>query len=749
MSSATTTALAIPEVLSCILAFLDTTFIRTNVLFVCKSWYFLVRRLHQTQHHWLGKIPLTNKSLLHTLGNIHVLPVISRTSTYYHIRASFTPSGSNRTKPTINHAMQWTQLYKSVANLSPDDQEHFQKLVVRAPLELWPTLELAQQFQVTTLRIENSWLETIALDQILLACTHLEDLDIDSVLGQRTATCLAASTKTTRTRTTTIITTTTSQQELAGCPGAVAESYLAALPSLASSKRPDSSVLLPASPAAASLSTRMVLSTSIPELNTAPFSLAPSQLGGGEKEGSFPKTSSVTSLKLKLKRLSLNRVSVSSVVLGTLLAQCPNLVEFRVIHGTIPVVAAAAAGSAAIAPGAGELTTVITAATCSKDTDTRSTILNLLQKHCPKLNAIHFSLLDSRPTEQEQIQMFQQLRTVQSWSIAHSDLLPTTFDSLRQYATHLTSLEVCCSCNSIAPETLHRYLCQATRLQHLSIENMVYPVEYLEIGRSSSWTAQEGEDVQSTGTKNQVWACRNLRSLQIKLGSLGENDTRAAKRSRRVFAYISQVCPRLQQLHIIRSLMNVQLEGGLCYLTGLEELERLTLQTTHFQSKHISDFGWINAGTGGCAGTAPHAHLPLSTSTTVSSVLSATSENSVHGVNRKTLVRLTSRLSRAARRQSRSMFGDLLSRVSSMRSRSVSPDPAMEEKPILKRIAQMESEETIKTTMSRLTKRSDSDTVWPVLETVVLDAVKYSGVSKESMEALVAEARPGLVFRTF
>lgn len=84
-----------------------------------------------------------------------------------------------------------------------------------------------------------------------------------------------------------------------------------------------------------------------------------------------------------------------------------------------------------------------------------------------------------------------------------------------------------------------------------------------------------------------------------------------------------------------------------------------------------------------------------------------------------------------------------------MRSRSSSPDPLLEDRAIVKRIIQHASEENIKATMDKLAKRNGVDPVWPRLESLVLDAVKYSGVSPESMAAIVAEARPGLVFRTF
>ncbi|KAG0332964.1 hypothetical protein BG000_009586 [Podila horticola] len=587
MATATAAALAIPEVLAYILAFLDHTDIRAKAAFVCKDWYLLCRRLTKDQYHWLGKIPLDKRHLLQQVGSAHVLPIISRSSTNYYIRPFKSASAYGHPD--------WSQLHKLLSELPSEDQEHFCKLTVKSILDLQATLELAQRFQVTTLRIENSWMETISLDQILLACPNLLHLDIDS-----------------------------------------------------------------------------------------------------------------------------STVSFTTTVLDTLLAQCPELVEFRMKHCTV-VVDNSDAHHEHLE---------------NRDSTTRSMVLSMLQKYCPQLNSIHFSLLDSRPTEQDQIHMFQQLRTVQSWSIAHSDLLPSTFESLRLHASALRSLELCCSSNSLAPETLHRYLCHATRLQNLSIDNMIFPVEYLDLEYSSAQEVTES-------SRNQVWACRNLRSLQIKFGSLTGNDTRAPKRSRHLFAYIAQVCPRLQQLHITRGLMNVQQEGGLCYLSGIESLERLTLQTTHFQTKHISDFGWIKAGASSSLGTP----LSLSPFSTISSDTSFTTVSSP-GINGKAILRLTSRISRA-RKQSRNVFGGLLSRVASMRSRSSSPNPLLEDRAIVKRIIQHGSEENIKATLDRLVKRNGVDPVWPRLESLVLDAVKYSGVSPESMAAIVAEARPGLVFRTF
>ncbi|KAF9310610.1 hypothetical protein BG003_008348 [Podila horticola] len=701
MATATAAALAIPEVLAYILAFLDHTDIRAKAAFVCKDWYLLCRRLTKDQYHWLGKIPLDKRHLLQQVGSAHVLPIISRSSTNYYIRPFKSASAYGHPD--------WSQLHKLLSELPSEDQEHFCKLTVKSILDLQATLELAQRFQVTTLRIENSWMETISLDQILLACPNLLHLDIDSsTFGKR------APTPNTEVTMTTTKTTTTEQQQK--CP-AVVESCLAALPSLASSNR-----LLPRFPSCISSATGCSSSSLAPM--SAKLALSTSELAKPRASCPFILTgsggSNAMSLKLKLKRLSLNRVSFTTTVLDTLLAQCPDLVEFRMKYCTV-VVDNSDAHHEHLE---------------SRDSTTRSMVLSMLQKYCPQLNSIHFSLLDSRPTDQDQIHMFQQLRTVQSWSIAHSDLLPSTFESLRLHASALRSLELCCSSNSLAPETLHRYLCHATRLQNLSIDNMVFPVEYLDLEYPSAQEVTES-------SRNQVWACRNLRSLQINFGSVTGNDTRAPKRSRHLFAYIAQVCPRLQQLHITRGLMNVQQEGGLCYLSGIESLERLTLQTTHFQTKHISDFGWIKAGASSSLGTP----LSLSPFSTISSDTSVTTVSSP-GINGKAILRLTSRISRA-RKQSRNVFGGLLSRVASMRSRSSSPNPLLEDRAIVKRILQHGSEENIKATMDRLVKRNGVDPVWPRLESLVLDAVKYSGVSPESMAAIVAEARPGLVFRTF
>ncbi|KAF9391225.1 hypothetical protein CPB97_007195 [Podila verticillata] len=716
MATATSTALAIPEVLASILAFLDHADIRAKVAFVCKDWYILCRRLTKAQYHWLGKIPIDKRYLFQQVGNAHVLPIISRSSTNYYIRPF-------KSAAAYGHP-DWSRLHKLVSELPSEDREHFCKLVAKSILDLQSTLELAQRFQVTTLRIENSWMETISLDQILLACPNLVHLDIDaSTFGKR------ATTANTELTANTTKTTTSTEQQMQKCP-AVVESCQAALSSSASSNRPRP--LFPpcipsvttgcssavSSPSLAPMSAKLVLLSSEPTKPRASglfsFSSLPPSLCPG---------TGATSLKLKLKRLSLNRVSLTATVLDSLLSQCPDLVEFRMRHCTVAV------GSSDARQGHQEYLQ-------NNDSFTRSMVLNLLQKYCLQLNSIHFSFLDSRPTEQDQIHMFQQLRTVQSWSIAHSDLLPSTFESLRLYASALTSLELCCSCNSLAPESLHRYLCQAPRLQQLSIDNMIFPVEYLDLEQPSAQEAMHSN-------RNQVWACRNLRSLQIKFGSMTGNDTRTPRRSRLLFAYIAQVCPRLQQLHITRGLMNVQKEGGLCYLSEIESLERLTLQTTHFQTKHISDFGWIKAGASSSLGSP----LSLSPFSTISSETSFTTVSSPT-INGNAILRLTSRISRA-RKRTRNVFGGLLSRVTSMRSRSSSPDPLLEDRAIVKRIIQHASEENIKATMDKLAKRNGVDPVWPRLESLVLDAVKYSGVSPESMAAIVAEARPGLVFRTF
>ncbi|KAF9387860.1 hypothetical protein CPB97_001917 [Podila verticillata] len=93
-------------------------------------------------------------------------------------------------------------------------------------------------------------------------------------------------------------------------------------------------------------------------------------------------------------------------------------------------------------------------------------------------------------------------------------------------------------------------------------------------------------------TPKPIWACRNLQTLHLSFQArMGDSDN--AEQNRIIFGYIGRVCPRLRELVLFRSLMRLSLDGGLCLLTRLADLERLTIGARVPCKMSDKDFSWL------------------------------------------------------------------------------------------------------------------------------------------------------------
>ncbi|KAG0346093.1 hypothetical protein BG005_000935, partial [Podila minutissima] len=96
----------------------------------------------------------------------------------------------------------------------------------------------------------------------------------------------------------------------------------------------------------------------------------------------------------------------------------------------------------------------------------------------------------------------------------------------------------------------------------------------------------------STPAPKPVWACRNLQTLHLSFQArMGDSDN--AEQNRIMFGYIGRVCPRLRELVLYRSLMRLSLDGGLCLLTRLVDLERLIIGARLPSKMSDKDFSWL------------------------------------------------------------------------------------------------------------------------------------------------------------
>ncbi|KAG0371672.1 hypothetical protein BGX24_001344 [Mortierella sp. AD032] len=89
-----------------------------------------------------------------------------------------------------------------------------------------------------------------------------------------------------------------------------------------------------------------------------------------------------------------------------------------------------------------------------------------------------------------------------------------------------------------------------------------------------------------------VWVCRGLRTLHMKVDYHG-TDCDFSELSLIVFGFLSRMCPRLQELSLKRRSLDLSLQGGLCLLTRLQELERVRIITHHYPQMDERDLLWI------------------------------------------------------------------------------------------------------------------------------------------------------------
>ncbi|GJJ72718.1 hypothetical protein EMPS_05076 [Entomortierella parvispora] len=191
---------------------------------------------------------------------------------------------------------------------------------------------------------------------------------------------------------------------------------------------------------------------------------------------------------------------------------------------------------------------------------------------------------------------------------------------------HLTRLEILPSNHEKGLvqsfQSLHTFLCHAPNLEHLIAPNVMIDYEDLDwelvllplkamkytqdaalipVGddpneafrglgelarqraKKKAYDARKKDRLQPSQKPStpptHVWACRRLRTLHIAFPEPNYPDN--AARSLILFGYISKACPRLLDLQITKETINFRPKDGLCLLSRLHDLERLTFVTTH------------------------------------------------------------------------------------------------------------------------------------------------------------------------
>ncbi|KAF9094587.1 hypothetical protein BGX23_001906 [Mortierella sp. AD031] len=224
-------------------------------------------------------------------------------------------------------------------------------------------------------------------------------------------------------------------------------------------------------------------------------------------------------------------------------------------------------------------------------------LLEKLRAFAISLTSVHFSVFGQ---SMEEVEVYEKILMVgvqsREWVLRSFDLTPVLTHCLAQLPNVVTILEL------VAPGRpdsnhgldLHDYLCASPHLVHLKAPHSVCLVERMDI--HSRWTGTVSVDTSPPG----IWACRNLRTLHIRVQDVGmDSVAERIGRSRILFGYISRVLPRLQDLMLLdhddrRARIRLDLQGGFCLLARLSQLEYLRIgQVDRKMEFKAADLRWI------------------------------------------------------------------------------------------------------------------------------------------------------------
>ncbi|KAF9999014.1 hypothetical protein BGZ79_007346 [Entomortierella chlamydospora] len=255
---------------------------------------------------------------------------------------------------------------------------------------------------------------------------------------------------------------------------------------------------------------------------------------------------------------------------------------------------------------------------------------------CPELNQFHLSVHGESPTPEHASSMIQAFfpgslskastssklasrdqfdqykpRSLDTVSVLDKDIRPDTCHILLSpfldsyYNGTITTLEIMPAVDipnyDCVVHALHNLLCSTPSLLHLIAPSVPYFAEYfdpseLAVADKSHplWNCKLGcPATQANFSEKRIWACRGLKTLQVRIISRFSDDEPTPKNSRMMFGYISRVCPNLQELAVYREELNLNLEGGLCFLSRLTELRKLVVVTRTKTMLKKKDLNWM------------------------------------------------------------------------------------------------------------------------------------------------------------
>jgi len=213
-----------------------------------------------------------------------------------------------------------------------------------------------------------------------------------------------------------------------------------------------------------------------------------------------------------------------------------------------------------------------------------------IARHCPLLESFHFSEIDCPKSMKPLEAMLVVFPNITGCGVLRDALESTPNPmtllgpDMTAFMNQLTTLEIMNSTQMTYHSTsiaVERILCEAPNLLHFKVMDMSLKTSCFDL-RSNAMAP--------------LWACRNLQTLHIRTQSY---DTfrprdRGPRMSRMFYAYLSKCCPRLRDLNIRYSDLNMELESGLCLLSEMKYLEKLVLGTNASHMPADRDLDWLS-----------------------------------------------------------------------------------------------------------------------------------------------------------
>ncbi|GJJ70834.1 hypothetical protein EMPS_03184 [Entomortierella parvispora] len=228
--------------------------------------------------------------------------------------------------------------------------------------------------------------------------------------------------------------------------------------------------------------------------------------------------------------------------------------------------------------------------------ETRLRFWSQLAKDCPNLVALNYNCYNERANDIP-VECFPRLM---SWGF--DCRIRTMAPMLTRLMTHgvenrITTLVIVPGTldrgytrPSLDPErdrALHRFLCSSPLLLHFSTGQVPMSLAVL----------------CDYGDLESIWQCRGLRTLSMRLDNNRRYQGFLAS-NRHIFGYLGRVCPRLQELSLSLDSHVLAPESGVCLLTRLKYLRKLSLATEYPEpygekAFNARDLAWIR----GCDGS--------------------------------------------------------------------------------------------------------------------------------------------------